>query len=98
MYHVWYNGERAFQVRNQILQSQFFFRKRARVLANKPVHFVSLNPFTTKFNRKQISTKFPHFTLWNFEKQIALCESTESFHLSGHIIGFHPQTQKLESP
>ena len=22
----------------------------------------------------------------------------ESFHLNGHIIGFHPQTQKLESP
>ena len=21
-----------------------------------------------------------------------------SFHLSGHILGFHPQTQKLESP
>ena len=23
---------------------------------------------------------------------------TERFHLNGHIIGFHPQTQKLESP
>ena len=22
----------------------------------------------------------------------------ESFHLNGHIIGFRPQTQKLESP
>ena len=22
----------------------------------------------------------------------------ESFHLSGHIMGFHPQTQKVESP
>ena len=22
----------------------------------------------------------------------------ESFHLNGHIIGFHPQTQKLETP
>ena len=21
-----------------------------------------------------------------------------SFHLNGHIVGFHPQTQKLESP
>ena len=23
---------------------------------------------------------------------------TESFHLNGHIIGFRPQTQKLDSP
>ena len=25
-------------------------------------------------------------------------EQAESFHLNGHIIGFRPQTQKLESP
>ena len=32
--------------------------------------------------------------------QIAPCVSTlaESFHLNGHIIGFRPQTKKLESP
>ena len=37
-------------------------------------HF--LNPFTAKFSQRQISTKFPHFILWNFEKQIAPCVST----------------------
>ena len=58
----------------------------------------SLNPFTAKFSRKQISTKFPNFIQWNFKKQIALCVSTESFHLNGHIIGFCPQTERLDSP
>ena len=37
-------------------------------------HF--LNPFTAKLSQRQISTKFPHFILWNFEKQIASCVST----------------------
>ena len=32
--------------------------------------------FTAKFSRKQISTKFPNFMLWNFEKQIAPCVNT----------------------
>ena len=48
-----------------------------------------LNPFTAKFSRKQISTKFPHFILWNFEKQIAPCVSTGrelSFEWSHHRI------------
>ena len=58
----------------------------------------SLNPFTAKFSRKQISTKFPNFIQWNFKKQIALCINTESFHLNGHIIGFCAQTERLDSP
>ena len=29
---------------------------------------------------------------------LSLPNLAESFHLNGHIIGFHPQTQKLESP
>ena len=48
-----------------------------------------LNPFTAKFSRKQISTKFTHFSLWNFEKQIAPCVSTGrelSFEWSDHRI------------
>ena len=48
-----------------------------------------LNPFTAKFSRKQISTKFAHFILWNFEEQIAPCVSTGrelSFEWSHHRI------------
>ena len=30
--------------------------------------FYIINPFTAKFSQKQISTKFPNFILWNFEK------------------------------
>ena len=48
-----------------------------------------INPFTAKFSQKQISTKFPNFILWNFEKQIAPCESTVrelSFEWSRHRI------------
>ena len=37
----------------------------------------SLNPFTAKFSRKQISTKFPNVILWNFKKQIAPRVSTD---------------------
>ena len=63
-----------------------------------PVKEMSVNPFTAKFSQKQISTECPNLILWNFEKQIAPCVSTGSFRLNDHIIGFHPQTQKLESP
>ena len=48
-----------------------------------------INPFTAKFNQKQISTKFPNFILWNFVKQIAPCVSTGrklSFEWSHHRI------------
>ena len=51
--------------------------------------FYIINPFTAKFSQKQISTKFPNFILWNFEKQIAPCVSTGrelSFEWSHHRI------------
>ena len=54
-----------------------------------------LNPFNAKCGQGQISTKFPIFIV---DKQIAPWESTGRVHLNGHIIGFRPQTQKLESP
>ena len=53
------------------------------------LHKGVLNPLTTKFSQKQISTKFPNFILWNFEKQIAPCVSTGrelSFEWSHHRI------------
>ena len=54
-----------------------------------------LNPFNVKCGQRQILTKFPIFIV---DKQIAPSESTGRVHLNGHIIGFRPQTQKLESP
>ena len=47
------------------------------------------DPSTAKFSQRQISTKIPNFILWNFEKQIAPCESTGrelSFEWSHHRI------------
>ena len=47
------------------------------------------NPFTAKCGQRQISTKFPNFIFWNFDKKIALCESTGrelSFEWSHHRI------------
>ena len=58
----------------------------------------SINPFTAKWSQRKFSSKFANFILWSFEKQIAVKVQAESFHLNGHIVGFHPQTQKLESP
>ena len=62
-------------------------------LSSEDFFFITLfflfNPFTAKFSRKQISTKFPNFILWNFEKQIAPCVSTGrelSFEWSHHRI------------
>ena len=40
----------------------------------------------------------PKFPIFIFDRQIAPWESTGRVHLNGHIIGFRPQTQKLESP
>ena len=34
----------------------------------------------------------------SFSKILTNEREAESFHLNGHIIGFRPQTQKLESP
>ena len=62
-------------------------------LSSEDFFFITLfflfNSFTAKFSRKQISTKFPNFILWNFEKQIAPCVSTGrelSFEWSHHRI------------
>ena len=47
------------------------------------------NPFTSKCGQTQISTKFPDFIFYNFDKQIASCESTAeevSFEWSRHRI------------
>ena len=33
------------------------------------------NPFTAKCGQRQISTKFPNIVSYNFDKQIASCES-----------------------
>ena len=38
----------------------------------KIIHYV----LTAKFSQKQILTTFPNFLSWNFEKEIAFCEST----------------------
>ena len=43
--------------------------------------------------------KIPDFQILfiNIEKQMVLCKVLpKRFHLNGHTIGFHPQTQKLE--
>ena len=49
-----------------------FLAKRKNETQNKQL--IKFNPFTAKFNQKQISTKFHR--LWNCEKQIAPCDST----------------------
>ena len=50
----------------------------------------ALKPFTARFSQEQISSKVSiFFILWNFEKQIAQCESTTeevSFEWSHHKI------------
>ena len=46
-------------------------------------------PFTAKCGQRPISTKFPNFIFYNFDKQIASCESTDrelSFEWSHHRI------------
>ena len=57
------------------------------------------NPFSAKCGQGENSPKIPEFRLVKFRKQIAPFEvQAERFHLNGHIIGFCPQTQKLEAP
>ena len=49
----------------------------------------SINPFTAKCSQRQISTRFPNFILYNFEKQIVPCVSAGrelSFEWSHHMI------------
>ena len=37
---------------------------------------IAINPFTAKCDQRQISSKFQNFIFYNFDKQIASCEST----------------------
>ena len=48
-----------------------------------------LQAYTVKCDQRQIS--FPNFIFYNFEKQMASCESTGgNVHLNGHVIGLRP--------
>ena len=59
----------------------------------------TINPFTAKVAKGKFR---PNFQI-SFSKILTnnwqnVTVQAESFHLNGHIIGFRPQTQKLESP
>ena len=63
-----------------------------------------------KVETKQSTLSLPNEAKGKFRAslQISFCKvlknnhfvkvQAESFHFNGHIVGFHPQTQKLESP
>ena len=53
------------------------------------------NPFTPKSAEFKTELKSLNFTLQNCQKQTTPL-LLSSFYLSGHTLGFHPQTQKLE--
>ena len=60
---------------------------------------MSVNQLTTKIAKEKNSRKIPNFILKNIEKRMVPCYGKvlpKRFHLNGHTIGFHPQTQKLE--
>ena len=44
-------------------------------VVKRVAHIWYIKHFTANFSQKQILTKSPNFILWNFEKQIAPCES-----------------------
>ena len=58
-----------------------------------PLDETSIKTFTAKCGQRQIS-----FSKILTNKQRHVKVQAESFHLNGHIRGFGPQTQKLESP
>ena len=69
--------------------NQCWLRKMSAVFSGYKCPVYTINPFITKFGKKQISTKFPDFILWNFEKLIAPCVSSGrelSFEWSHHRI------------
>ena len=66
---------------------------------NKTGRMETIDPFTGKVAKGKFR---PNFQI-SFSKILTnnwqnVTVQAESFHLNGHIIGFRPQTQKLESP
>lgn len=56
-----------------------------------------LNPFTPRTVLSQnLAKKFKfHYYLNPKNQKVLLNSTTKKFHLHGHTIGFHPQTQKV---
>ena len=57
------------------------------------------NPFTPKSAKLKTEEKILNVTLQNYQKQTVTHEKyiqLDSFHLNGHTLGFHPQTQKVQ--
>ena len=75
-----------------------------RVLCKTRLLFPRINgpniPFTPKKGQSENPLKCRNFILQNAKKQILQKVKVlpKRFHLSGHDVGFLPQTQKLEPP
>ena len=75
-----------------------------RVLCKTRLIFPRINgpniPFTPKKGQSENPIKCRNFILQNAKKQILQKVKVlpKRFHLSGHNVGFLPQTQKLEPP
>ena len=65
-----------------------------RLLLVNLIQFIALTPKSAKFKTEGKNLEF-HFCKIVKYKQHYLKVLLNSYHLNGHTLGFHPQTQKL---